>query len=238
MASYVQITREELEDWLRAEAPQAIRSEDHTGVYIIPVSSNVAVYLSTSIGSEDKAVAKGRGACHMKLVSRITDRTLNRKGLQQTRYNRTSGWRKNWMEGMARMVAVYTEHREFYERLALETQEQYAARNIAEIDRMGSSPFLLSLKEQLQKGRWLTTKQEAALAKGKPREVRSGIKLREQDLEVLRKLWVQARDANDEWTKKFVGNVGQRGKAGEPLSRLQLEKLNDKLTEYRIDYRI
>lgn len=236
--AYVQITRGELDSWLQKEAPQTIKSPDHTGVYFIPVSANVAVYLSTRIGSEGKVVAKGRGACHMKLVSRVTGRTLNRKGLQQTRYNRTSGWRKNWLEGMDRVVAAYNEHRDFYERLAIETQAEYAARKIADIDRMGSSPFLLSLKEQLQKGHWLSTKQEAALAKSKPREARPGILLREQDLQILRKLYAQARDAQDEWTKKFVGNVGQRGKNGEPLSRRQLEVLNDKLAQYRMDYRI
>jgi len=238
-ASYTQITRQEFEQWLFWECPQATRSKDHAGVYLIPVSQAVGVYLSSSVGNSDKAMGRGYGACHIKLVSLITGRTLNRKGLQQTRYNRTTGWKKNWLEGIAKMVSAYNEHADFYERMAIESQKDYAAERIAWIDANPASPFLLSLKDQLQDGRWLTAKQEEALDKFRNRDPRkSGTKLRECDLEALRDLYAKARAAGDDWTRSFVGNVGIKAKQGDPVSRRQLEVLNEKLSRYEIAHQI
>lgn len=240
-ATYERITREDLEAWLHEKHPGAFASEKHEGVYLIPLSRNVAIYLSTSIGRDDRAVGKGRGACHLKLVSLKTHRVLNRKGLGQTRYNRTSGWRVNWWQGVERMISAYQEHREFYDTLAIETQESYAARKVAQIEALGqSSPFLESLKKQVQEGKFLTTRQEAALSKFQPGALPQKRKVDQshETLETLRSLYKKARDADDSWTRDFVGSVGKRVRAGEFLSGKQVRILNQKLTQYDFDLQV
>lgn len=182
-------------------------------------------------------MGKGRGACHMKLVSLKTKRTLNRKGLGQTRYNRTSGWRTNWAQGIVRLADAYDKHQEFYNRMARETQEEYAARKIAQIDQMDPSPFLNSLKQQLKDGKFLTAKQEAALINRRPRRPKQRL---DQDkvLPTLRELYKRVRESDDSWTQNFVGNVGKLIRDGDELSSRQCEVLNEKLSLYGFDLQV
>lgn len=239
MATYTEITRDEFETWLLDLCPVAERVQGKQGVYAIPVSNDVHLYISTSIGSAGVAVAKGHGACHMKLQGRHNGRCLNRKDLGQTRFNRTTGWKVNWTKGVERMYAAYDKHADFYDRLGRETQPEYAARMQVAIDAQPNpnSPFFNSMKVLLQEGKWLTPKQEAVIVGNKDSESPKprANELQAKKIEVVTSLQKAAQDSNNVWLLNFTTSILQLLHKGRKLSPRQIEVLEQNLDRFGIE---
>jgi hypothetical protein len=230
-ATYVQIQRDTFENWIFTQCPVFERVEGKQGVYLIPVSDDVVLYISTSIGREDTAVAKGRGACHMKLQGRHNGQCLNRKDLGQTRFNRTTGWAKNWAAGIERLFAAYEKHSDFYDQRGRETQPEYAARVKAEMANLRGS-FFDSLRDQMDRGRWLSAKQMGAIERALEKvsqapaaspEVNRAIALRDK-----------ADQVNDVWVANFAKDMADTLRRGGRLSDRQEACLSKNLTKYGI----
>jgi hypothetical protein len=230
-ATYVQIQRDTFENWLFAQCPVFERAEGKQGVYTIPVSDDVVLYISTSIGREDQAVAKGRGACHMKLQGRHNGQCLNRKDLGQSRFNRTTGWRTNWAKGIERMFAAYEKHSDFYDQRGRETQPEYAARVKGEMANLRGR-FFDSLRDQMDRGRWLSAKQMGAIERALEKAsqapstspaVNRAIALRDK-----------ADRANDVWVANFANDMADTLRKGFRLSDRQQACLSKNLSKYGI----
>ena len=235
-ATYVQIQRVEFENWLFQHCPVFERVENKQGVYRIPVSDDVALYISTSIGRADEAVAKGRGACHMKLQGRHNDRCLNRKDLGQTRFNRTTGWKTNWAAGMERLFDAYEKHSDFYDRLGRQTQVEYGREVQARIEAVTgwtARGILRSFHDQVGVGgRWLSTKQEDVLA---DLEAQSAtISVDSKLLSASKALLQSAVTRNDTWLCGFLGSCIKKLEIGRDLTGRQDKVLRENLNRYQI----
>jgi len=234
-ATYVQIQRDEFENWLFQQCPVFERVPNKQGIYRIPVSDDVALYISTSIGREDQAVAKGHGACHMKLQGRHNDRCLNRKDLGQTRFNRTTGWKVNWAIGIDRLSAAYEEHADFYDRLGRQTQAEYAVEVRARIEAITgwtARGILRSFHDQVGAGKWLSAKQEAVIEDLEG--LSATIKVDSTLLSASKTLLQTALNKNDTWLCSFLGSCIKRLEIGRDLTTRQDEVLRDNLNRYQI----
>jgi hypothetical protein len=125
--TYVQISRRDLEQWLNT-MPRFRGNwwldKQTAGIYYLPLSDNVAIKLSSTVGSEHDAMKKGRASMQLRLVSLVTGRVLNKKAQGQKGYHRTTNWQTNWKKGIDGFVAVYTKSADFYERIALPEDQQ------------------------------------------------------------------------------------------------------------------
>jgi hypothetical protein len=238
-ATYVQIQRDAFENWLFAKCPVFERVAGKQGVYAIPVSDDVLLYISTSIGRDDEAVAKGRGACHMKLQGRHNGQCLNRKDLGQSRFNRTTGWATNWAAGIERMFAAYEKHSDFYDARGRETQPEYARRvrgNIESIPNWSASQFFTSLYDQLTGGRWLSAKQVAIIEKQALAApvVSKAVSVNQAQVDAAKQLRDQADRANDTWVANFANDMMDRLSKGLDLSKRQNDCLDRNLSKFGI----
>jgi hypothetical protein len=241
-ATYVQIQRDAFENWLFTQCPVFERAEGKQGVYAIPVSDDVVLYISTSIGREDQAVAKGRGACHMKLQGRHNGQCLNRKDLGQSRFNRTTGWMGNWAKGIERMFAAYAKHSDFYDARGRETQPEYARRVRADIESIpnwSASQFFTSLYDQLTGGRWLSGKQVAIIEKQAPSAAAApvapqAVSVNQARVGAATQLRDQADRANDTWVANFANDMLDRLSKGIGLSTRQNDCLDRNLSKFGI----
>jgi hypothetical protein len=167
-ATFTEITFTDFETWIGGVCPIYEKSPEHTGVYFIPLSDSVRLYISTSLSKTGKVVVKGKAACHMKLQSRAHGRTINSQGLGQQRFNRTTGWAQNWKAGVEKMISVYAEKKDFYDKIAAQTQAEYAKELIVKIEsvkKWQNFGILQDLHDALLDGKWLTEKQEGAIEK-------------------------------------------------------------------------
>jgi len=115
---YVQISREELEDWLKRNFGRNwSRDQKYAGIYLIHLSDSVAVKLSSSIGATSQVRGLGKASMKLSLVSRITGRVLNAKAKDRKSFMRTKGWRKTWLAGVRHWEGVYQEYPDFYDRI-------------------------------------------------------------------------------------------------------------------------
>lgn len=122
--TYHQITRDELEAWLN----QSPFPWDHKygGIYHIHLSEHVAVKLSSTIGSRDDAMGRGRASADMVLASRVNGRCINRKAKDRDHFKRTAGWRERWLEGLLHWRGVFNKCPGFYNRIAQEEPRRKA----------------------------------------------------------------------------------------------------------------
>lgn len=127
--SYTQITRTELEDWLSQSGFEWSRNHNSAGIYFVNLSDEVAIKISSTIGSRDDVMGKGRASADMMLVSRINGRCLNRKAKDRKHFKRTSGWRKTWADGLRHWVGVFNRCPDFYARIAHEAPRKPQRRN-------------------------------------------------------------------------------------------------------------
>ena len=123
--TYHLITRDELEAWLD-ESPFPW-DHKYGGIYHIHLSEHVAVKLSSTIGSRDDAMGKGKASADMVLASRVNGRCINRKAKDRDHFKRTSGWRKRWLEGLLHWRGVFNKCPGFYNRIAQEEPRRKAA---------------------------------------------------------------------------------------------------------------
>lgn len=240
MGTYVQISREELEDWLKTlPIKGSWRTKPGTaGVYLLPLSDNVAIKLSSTIGSKDDAMGRGRASMQLALVSLITGRVLNKKAQGQTHFKRTSNWKQTWRKGFDRLRNTYLKAQSFYEALAtIEDRDKYQKdiiRLIESIPDWGNHHILADFHAKLSQGGILTLKQRALLDKIVAEKSRHQPEPDKEILDKLEKLHQMAKRVGDDWLADFCESVRNQIKKGRPLSPKQLAVIEKNLKRYRL----
>lgn len=244
-STYVQITRQEFEDWLDSigfRGKWQVKP-GRGGVYQLFLSPTVMIEINSTTGSSSEVMSRGSASMSLRLVSRVTGRTLNKKAMGQSHFARTTNWRQNWAKGVDRMKAAYDSSKSWYDQIAkIADRDQYKADTLAKIEgipKWDRDGFLSSLHDRVSKGGVLTDRQEEALGRAlrsRPEEAEEAPqpKAPEYDLEMLRELYRRARASNDDWTVRFVGDIGQKIKAGRILSDRQRGALDSKLLQYNL----
>lgn len=173
MSTYVNITRQEVEDWLDQfrsilNGPWKLK-DGRAGVYLLPLSHNVAIKFSSTVGSADVGMSRARASAQFRLVSRITGQVLNKKAQGQRGFFRTTNWQKNWVKGVQSMRAVYLKSQGFYDALA-EIKDRDAYKQDM-MDQIEVSPnwkynkILMDFHQIVARGGILTSKQKDLMAK-------------------------------------------------------------------------
>lgn len=127
-ATFVQLTRADIENWLNtfpAFRNKWKLADDSAGIYLLPLSENVAIKFSSTVGRTDDALGRANASAQFRLVSlkvkvRGYYKVINGKAQGQRHFARTTNWAKNWRKGIDRMQAAYVKAAGFYERIALE----------------------------------------------------------------------------------------------------------------------
>ena len=157
-STYVQISREELEDWLddigfRGKWERDVR---FAGVYLLVLSGNVAIKLSSTIGSKDDAMGRGQASMQLSLVSRLNGRVLNKKAQGQSHFARTKGWMKNWAAGVDTMKKAYQTASDFYDVIAgIEDRDKYRLDMLKKIEAVpgwSANAFFIALHRKVDRG--------------------------------------------------------------------------------------
>ena len=246
--TYVQIDRDELESWLNGLphlTGKAQRVPGRAGVYVLPLSDFVGVRLSSTIGSSDDAVERGKASMQLALVSLITGQVLNKKAQGQSHFKRTVNWKTTWKEGIDRMREAYTKSQGFYDGVArIHDRNAYKAdvlKAIDEIPNWQENGILSDFRVLVDRGGILTLTQEELLNRTLDAEER---KLRAPApvapaaepamLNTLRELYVRARKSGDQWLMEFTESVGKQLKGGRPLSPKQQEVIERNMAKFRM----
>lgn len=240
--SYVQISRQELEDWLNALPWKWSRKANRAGIYFIHLSSTVGVKLNSTIGSLDDAVGRGKASMNLELVSLVTGHVLNRSARDRKHFKRTTNWKTNWKKGVEYWQGVYMKSEGFYDAVAeIEDRDAYKKDILARIENYphwGQDQILADFHSRVTGGGVLTLKQKVLLEKTlakkpKPSEEEEELPPEvEGKLQTLRELYSRARRNFDNWTMQFAISVANQLKAGRYLSRRQDEIVIRKLQEY------
>tara|TARA_Y100000310_G_scaffold345479_1_gene465460 strand:+ start:361 stop:1902 length:1542 start_codon:yes stop_codon:yes gene_type:complete len=132
---YVEISREDIEDWLRSLPHKWSRKQGRAGIYYVHFSNLVGVSVSTTIGNADRAMARAKGSMSLSLVSLVTGKVLNKKAKDRSHFQRTTNWRKTWTGGVKHWHGVYNQMAGFYEKIApIEDRRKYKADMLARIE--------------------------------------------------------------------------------------------------------
>lgn len=252
-STYVQISRDELEDWLNTLrlADKWHRAENKAGIYMLPLSDLCAVKLSSTIGSKDDAMGRGMASMQLALISRITGRVLNKKAQGQSHFARTTNWKKNWQDGVERIKDAYEASQSFYEALApIEDRVKYQKDLLAKIE---SHPdwrnhhILSVLYQKVEKGGILIDRElkQIEVALGAPHSTPAqaeslvdSMTNKDPETEALltrmRNLYMVAKRAGDQWLQEFLTNVAQQIKAGRKLTPKQQGVLDQNLARHRL----
>jgi hypothetical protein len=245
MSTWVPISRTELEDWIET---LPLKGKGHlqpgkAGVYLLPLSESVAVKLSSTIGSSDDAMGRGEASMQLSLISLVTGKVLNKKAQGQTRFHRTTNWRKTWKAGFDRMADAYLKSQGFYDAIAEITDrdkwQQDVLTAIESVTGWQEHPILSDFHRRVKEGGILTIPQQNLLEKLLDKLQKLPVKPPQPtaDAELLvrlRTLWTKAKDMGNSWLVDFVGNVGPQVKAGRPLSPRQKEVLEENFKRFGI----
>lgn len=270
-ATFVQISRDELEGWLDAIGYRGKWERDarSAGLYFIKLSDNVAVKLSSTIGSKDDAMGRGKASMQLALISSVTGSVINKKAQGQDHFKRTTGWVKTWAAGIETMKRAYLSSSDFYDVIAgIVDRDAYKDELLAKIKTVpgwDNDPDLLGYYRKIERGGVIMPRERAILedkisnpAKPNPRfaptprpEPRQEPTRQEpvqQDLlnmsvkdrqnlrmDALRKLWLESRRRNDNWTMTFAQDIAQKYiSQGRTITLPQRRIITEKLKSYRI----
>jgi hypothetical protein len=169
-ASYVQISREEIEEWLDSLGIRGwYLKPGRAGIYVLPLSAHVGIVVSSTVGTKDDAKGKGQASMKLRLESLHTGQVLNKKAMGQSHFKRTLNWRSTWKEGVERVRQAYVSSQGFYDSIAqVEDREAYMQEWTSKIESISGwiqNDFLRSLHDRVEKGGVLTDKQKDAIAK-------------------------------------------------------------------------
>lgn len=243
MSTYVQLDREDIEDWLTSNGWDWDRKPGTAGIYWLHLSPNVAIHFSSTVGSSSSARGHARASANMKLVSKVTGKTLNKKARGQSRFHRTTNWKKNWQAGLMRLKAAYDKSAGFYEAIAeIEDRDAYQAEMKARIEAFpnwSQNDFLSSLHDRVSRGGVLTKKQKDALERMEKRQERREERAEAprgqepQDkskalLNDLRALWVAVPEERD-----WITDLATQVKRGRGWSSAQGKKVDQLLRRHR-----
>lgn len=239
-ATFVQVSRDELEAWLDAIGFHGKweRDQRYQGVYLLKLAPSVAVKLSSTIGSKDDAMGVGKASMQLALVSTVTGRTLNKKAQGQSHFKRTVGWKKTWAAGVDTMKKAYLASSDFYDAIA-EIADRDAYKDdlligIEKIPGWENDRELLSFYRKVERGGVLMPRELAAVKEAMarplpktpdPQRIEPGpakaeggftydpasIEItKELRIDALRKLWVLAKRGDDAWTMQFAQDIAQK----------------------------
>jgi len=251
-ATYVQITRQELEDWLDDIGFRGKweLKEGTKGIYLLHLGPNVAIKLSSTVTGQDDVRERAKASMQVRLVSTLTGQVLNKKAQGQSHFSRTTGWRKNWRKGIDRMKAAYDSSRSFYDAVAeIEDRDRYKEEMVGLIHKVPNwqaDGFLSEMNEKLMRGGILTVRQRDAVMRAKDEGEQTGTRAPSRNtgpssipdddplLIRMRELYKAARRRRDEWTMDFAKSVGLRYKGGRSLTSNQQRVLDEKFRDYRV----
>jgi hypothetical protein len=240
-STYESITRAQFEDWAtRVAGPGKWRLKPgRGGVYQFLLSPTVMIEINSTTGNQDSVRSRGQASMSMRLTSRVTGKTLNRKAMGQKYFARTTNWRKNWAKGVNRMVDAYEKSKGFYDSIArIEDRDQYLEGWIAKIegvDGWNTNDFIVDMHTRLSGGGVLTVRQEVALESALQRGAS-----RQQGghppvfLDALREIYRRARHRGDQRTVRFIGSVGQQA-SGRRLSENQMKIVREIADAYMVE---
>jgi len=248
MTTWVPITRDDLETWmdgLPLDGKWRFQT-GRAGVYLLPLSDKVAVKLSSTIGSSDDAMGRGEASMNLALVSIVTGQVLNKKAMGQSRFHRTTNWRRTWRDGFDRMADAYLKSQGFYDAIAsIGDRDKWKRDTLADIEAVPNwqeKSVLHDFHRRVTEGGVLTILQQALLKKllddsrrslNPPSPPGADAELPEL-LDRLRALWKKAKDSGDAWLMQFAANIGNIVKAGRPLSPRQKEIMEKNFARHRV----
>jgi hypothetical protein len=251
-ATYVQISRDELEDWLNTIGYRGKWERDprYAGTYLIELSPTVGVKLSSTIGSRDDAMGRGKASMQLALVSLVTGKVLNKKAQGQSHFKRTTGWKKTWATGIETMKKAYLASADFYDVISvIEDRDKYRSDLLEEISTIAgwsSDAELAGFYRKVEKGGVLMPREQKVIEEAKDRPAKipdpqkeevtpSGDDATEAKIDALRKLWVASRRSNDDWTMRFAEDIATKFVSqGRNLSAPQIRVVVEKLKKYRV----
>ena len=233
-ATYVEITRDELETWLAGLKYPWDRAAGTEGIYLLHLSDNVAIKLSTTLGGKGKVMQVGQASMQLALVSLITGNVINKKAQGQSYFARTTGWKTNWAIGIKRMEDAYRPAAGFYEVIAaIPDREAYQKENIARIEAIpwwAGDGRLEAMHAKLQQ-RGVLMPRDLDIIEDEAARI---TKL----LEDLRDVYKIAHSRQDASALKFIGEVGKKIKEGKPLSSTEWSDTLKYLQQYKINHRM
>ncbi len=238
--TYVQLTREEFEEWLGTLGHRWKLKAGKVGIYVVSLSERVAIEISSSMTGRDDVVSKAQASMGVKLVSLINGFVLNKKAQEQSHVKRTTNWRDNLRKVFDRMLDAYRRSESFYEALAeIENREEYQIATLAKIEKIpgwASNQFMSDLHTRVSGGGILTHRQlesldKAAAPRQRPQEdaLPRGTDL----LPFLRGLWAVAKQENDTTAMKAAQSAGEAVKSGRPLQVDDMRHLRVLLRKYK-----
>lgn len=230
-ATYIEITRAEFEDWLSTLSHKWSRDHHTAGIYYVHLSDRVAVKISSSIGKNDSAMGRAAASIEIVLASRVTGKTLNRKGGEQSRYHRTKNWRSNLAGGISHWEQVYKGAQEFYERIApVGDREKYKSDRLKILDRVGANAqddILMQIRTRLVQGGVLPEREEAVL--------RVAESLSDVQIKFLQRLdSLRTNAKRDPTTLALVVDVRRMVWSGESLPSMVKQQLAVALKKYGV----
>lgn len=165
--TYVNISKEELEEWLYSLAKRFTKDSHTAGVYLIHLSDVVGVKLSSTQTKGGISMGYADASMKLSLVSLVTGQTLNKKDADRSHFKRTLNWKKTWADGVEHWENVYTNAKGFYDAIAvIKDKEEYKENLLNKIEshpNWNTNDFIASMHQRLVEGGVLTTNQEQAL---------------------------------------------------------------------------
>ena len=167
--TYVQLSREEFEDWLNDEGYRGKWriKPGRGGIYQIRLSDSVGIEINSTTGSGSEVMTRGAASMKCKLISLVTGRTLNKKAMGQSHFKRTVNWRQTWAKGLKRLKDAYVKSKDWYDTIAaIEDRDQYKQDMLALIEsktNWNTDRFLIDLHKKVSDGGVLTQRQIAAV---------------------------------------------------------------------------
>jgi hypothetical protein len=235
-STYVQLTREDFEEWLDTLKFDWQKKTGKVGVYQLFITDDVGIEISSSISQQERVMNRARAAIHMKMVSFVTGQTLNKKAQGQSHFKRTTNWRSSLEKGIDRIHSAYIRAKDFYDAIAqIENRDKYKSETIAKIESIGGwerNNTLRDFHRRVVRGGILTEKQQNVLDSTEPIEEEPEVE--DEFLNKLRRLYVMARGANDKWLMDFVESVGKQYKRNGRLSPKQMDVVERAMEKHRI----
>ncbi len=217
--SYVDISVQDLEDWLDTNFSRWKKAVGTAGVYYIQLSDNVGVKLSSTQKSTGTSMGHGQASMNLNLVSLVDGSNLNTKDRDRKHFQRTTNWRKTWKEGVGHWIGVYNKNPGFYEKIA--DRAGYKAKWLAVIDSIpagGSNPRMVEMRNTLEEGGVLWDGQEQYLLDAQKATSRSKrvdpILTRPLPVDELRQMYVLARRMGDEEAMDTIKDLGLKARDG------------------------
>lgn len=257
--TYVQISREEIHEWLNDPDPKIWKnggwrgkwelSDGTAGIYLLKLSPTVAIKFSSTVTKTGVVVQRAQASMQLSMVSIPHDFVVNKVAQDRGHFARTLKWRKNWAEGIDVFVEAYTKASKFYDRIAeIEDRAVYAAKWKKTIEETPGweSSSLKWLHNKLQSSSFLSREQETecletiskmareAEEKARPPQAPPTSPSVDSRLVALRALWKAADAVGNERSKQFVQSLGEWVKSGKDLTPRQNEVIVKMMHDFRL----